>query len=85
MSPYVALLAALGAALLLALLLRPLLHLLTPKGIKGFPALPNPKPIVGDLYTLIDGMRRHGGICSFIDELASQLGPTFQLRTFNTK
>ena len=64
-------------------LYRPFLTFITPKGIKGFPALPNPKPIVGDLFAVVEGVERNGGIFLFIDELAKQLGPNFQLRMLN--
>ena len=41
---------------------RPLLGPITPKGINGFPALPNPKPIVGDLFLITRGVEKTEGI-----------------------
>ena len=73
------LLYALLAGVSIVILYRPLLSLITPKGLKGFPALPNPKPIVGDLFTITEGVQRTGGIFLLINELATQLGPNFQL------
>lgn len=77
------LLYVLVAGVSIFILYRPFLTLITPKGIKGFPALPNPKPIAGDLFTITEGVQKTGGIFLFIDELAKELGPNFQLRMFN--
>ena len=72
-------------AIFFVLARRPLLRLITPRALDGFPALPNPKAIVGDLGVLASGVKRHGGISLLVDELAQQLGPIFQLRVFNQK
>ena len=60
-----------------------LAQLFTPKGIPGFPTLPNAKPIVGDLFSVIDGIKRLGGMGNFADEIALKLGPQFQIRIFH--
>ena len=73
------------SAIILVLVRRPLLRFITPRALDGFPALPNPKPIVGDLGVLASGIQRHAGISTLVDELAQQLGPIFQLRVFNQK
>jgi len=64
---------------------RPILNLLTPKGIKGFPALPNPEPILGDLLVVVRGVRKTGGMSIYVGESAQQLGPNFQLRMLNQR
>ena len=48
--------------------------------ISGFPSLPDPHPIFGDLPAIKDGIRRCGGISIYLEELGNQLGPNFQLR-----
>ena len=58
------------------------LAFLTPKGIHGFPKLPNAKPIIGDLPTLIEGIKRTGGMGAFADELSLKYGPLIQIRVF---
>ena len=62
-----------------------ILRLLTPRGISGVPALPNPKPIVGDLFTLIDAFKRLGGLGARTEELVKTYGPIFQLRIFSQR
>ena len=50
------------------------------KPIPGFPSLPNPHPILGDLPAIQAGFKRHGGLSMYLEELTRELGSNFQLR-----
>lgn len=82
MSTSVFTLYAFAVALLLFAFYRPIINLLTPRGIKGFPTLPSPVPIFGDALVVGKGFRAHGGLGGCMKELIKQLGPNFQLRIF---
>lgn len=71
----------------LAFLLRkPILRLLTPKGIPGIPAYSDAVPIWGDLPRLSKYTKESGSFSEVFDDAARDLGPIAQIRlSFFTK
>jgi hypothetical protein len=65
---------------LLFLLYKPLLRLLTPHGISGIPAYPDPAPLLGDLRRLTRVMEKENSFGAFIAQVARDLGPLAQVR-----
>ena len=75
---YLYLLVALPLALYL--LRQPIKRWLTPKGIPGIPAYPDPRPIFGDAWRLAKYVREDKSISKFFDGLPRDLGPVAQVR-----
>lgn len=71
---------ALTLPVILFLYRHALLRLLTPRGIPGVPAYPNPKPLWGDLQFFQASMQEHGGFSKCFDDMATDLGVISQLR-----
>jgi hypothetical protein len=70
-------------ALLLPLayiLRKPLLRLVTPRGIPDVPAFPNPSPLLGDLPMITKVIKETGSFSAFFDKAARELGPIAQVR-----
>lgn len=70
-------------ALLLPLayiLRKPLLRLITPRGIPDVPAFPNPSPLLGDLPAFTKVLKETGSFSAFFDKTARELGPIAQVR-----
>ena len=61
---------------LVILLRRPLLRLLTPRGLPDIPAYPDPKPFWGDLHLL----RGSTPFTFIFDKVGKDLGPIAQFR-----
>lgn len=59
---------------------KPILCLLTPKGIPGVPAYSDAVPIWGDLPRLSKHMKQSGSFSEFFDDVARDLGPIAQIR-----
>ena len=62
------------------LLRKPFLRIITPRGIRGIPTLPNPAPLIGDLPWLAKAWKTTGGMTRIMDAAAKQLGPIAQIR-----
>jgi hypothetical protein len=69
-----------AAVALIVALWRPILRVLTPKGIPGIPAYPDPKPIWGDIPRMKQAIETHGGFSPCFDDMAKDLGVISQLR-----
>lgn len=59
---------------------RPLVRLLTPKGIPDVPSYPDPKPFWGDIHRFKASIEKHGGFSRCFDDIAKDLGVMSQLR-----
>ncbi|KAL7419102.1 hypothetical protein Q5752_005938 [Cryptotrichosporon argae] len=71
---------------LLYLARRPLLALITPRGVPGIPAYPDPLPVLGDVVRFGKLTKALGTAGAAFDAFADDLGPLYQLRIgfFNT-
>lgn len=59
---------------------RPIRRALTPRGIRGVPALPHPVPLWGDLPAMGKMIGDHDSFSYFFDWCAKELGPICQVR-----
>lgn len=57
-----------------------ILRFLTPRGLPGIPAYPDPKPFWGDLPRFQASMKENGGFSKCFDEMATDLGVISQIR-----
>ena len=57
-----------------------ILSLLTPRGVAGIPAYPDPAPLLGDLPRLAASMKANNKFSIFFDGIGKDLGPIAQVR-----
>jgi hypothetical protein len=69
-----------NTTVILFLLYKPILQSLTPQGVPGIPAYPNPTPILGDLGRVVQAVKKFNCFGPLVDQLAQDLGPIAQLR-----
>ena len=58
----------------------PLLRLITPKGLRGMPAYPDPQPILGDVWRLKECIEKYNSFSRYFDQQVRDLGPISQIR-----
>jgi hypothetical protein len=61
-------------------LYRPIVKLLTPQGVPGVPAFPNPKVLLGDMGVLAEVAKIEKGFGPVMDKVSRELGPIGQIR-----
>jgi hypothetical protein len=69
-----------AAAILALYLLQRWLKFLTPKGIPGMPAYPDPYPILGDVPRMAAHIKKHRKFSHLFDQMGRDLGPISQLK-----